>query len=235
MAEQHPESVFDVLDIEFERLVEGGHRIDGRSIDPSFPGRPLRPQELKSALLHPSCDFAVRDAAWHVLIEEARRSSDAMTVALWMLQPGMRRAAGRLVRQLGVADVDIDSEFLTAVMQEIGTCDTDRPRLVNRLLAAGTRQVRITYGATSGDEFAHIADPADVSHPELALWRAVDAGVVTSQEAELIATTRLGSDTLRELAEQYGIAYDALQRRRYRAEARLAAWLSGAGASVEGL
>jgi hypothetical protein len=63
-------------------------------------------------------------------------------------------------------------------------------------------------------------------HPELVLARAVDDGVITSAQAELIALTRWQRRPLTEVAAERGTSYKALQQARRRAERRLAAYLT---------
>ncbi len=49
--------------------------------------------------------------------------------------------------------------------------------------------------------------------------------MLTAAEAELVGETRLGGVAPRELAQRWGVSYEALKKRRQRAEARLVAWL----------
>jgi hypothetical protein len=53
----------------------------------------------------------------------------------------------------------------------------------------------------------------------------VAGGVVSPVDAELIAATRIQEVRLRELAGRWGVGYEALGKRRQRAEAALAGWL----------
>lgn len=59
-------------------------------------------------------------------------------------------------------------------------------------------------------------------HPDLLLADAVEQGIVTRFEAQLIGTTRLEDVSLTELADHLGIDYEVLRKRRRRAETRLA-------------
>ena len=56
------------------------------------------------------------------------------------------------------------------------------------------------------------------------LASAVDAGVVTGQDAQLILDTRIAGRSLREAAQRLGLRYETAKKRRQRAEARLATW-----------
>ena len=62
--------------------------------------------------------------------------------------------------------------------------------------------------------------------PDLVLGRAVAAGVVSVEEAELISATRIGDAHLPALAAAEGVAADTVRHRRRRAEWRLVAWLA---------
>ncbi|WP_157036344.1 hypothetical protein [Streptomonospora alba] len=58
-------------------------------------------------------------------------------------------------------------------------------------------------------------------HPDAVVERAVERGVLTGAEAELIGASRLEETSLRILAAQQGGGYWALAKRRSRAEERL--------------
>lgn len=54
--------------------------------------------------------------------------------------------------------------------------------------------------------------------------RALSEGVLTASEADLIDSTRLGSESLRQAGQRLGLSYAAVRQSRRRAEARLRAW-----------
>jgi hypothetical protein len=60
------------------------------------------------------------------------------------------------------------------------------------------------------------------TNPEEVLTRAVRAGVVTPADAEVVALTRIEGNRLTDLAERIDLPFDRLQKRRSRAEARIA-------------
>ncbi|MBN1174036.1 MAG: hypothetical protein JXA67_17820, partial [Micromonosporaceae bacterium] len=80
---------------------------------------------------------------------------------------------------------------------------------------AASGEVSFTPGST--------LPPPPCGHPDLVLARAVRAGVITAEEAELIGTTRLEETTLTEYAERIGQARWNLYKRRSAAEERLVA------------
>lgn len=68
----------------------------------------------------------------------------------------------------------------------------------------------------------------DFGHVDLVVARAVAEGVISRFEADLIVTTRLDGRSLIDVGEALGMTANALRMRRRKAEARLAAWLTGA-------
>lgn len=71
-------------------------------------------------------------------------------------------------------------------------------------------------------------EPGTAHYPEQVIELAVQDGVLTALEAELIAATRLAPAHPSELASLLGLSERAAFLRRDRAEARLLAWLAGA-------
>jgi hypothetical protein len=56
------------------------------------------------------------------------------------------------------------------------------------------------------------------------LMSAVEAGVLSVPDAQLILDTRIADMPLQEAARRRGLRYDAAKKRRQRAEARWIAW-----------
>jgi hypothetical protein len=107
-----------------------------------------------------------------------------------------------------------------------------RPRwfIAEKLLALPTRRLRRAvalhrqwnaHARQAIDEVSHAADP-ELS--PRALLAAADAGVLAEHEARLIFDTRVAGRTLPEVADELGLAYETAKKRRWRAEARWAAW-----------
>lgn len=69
--------------------------------------------------------------------------------------------------------------------------------------------------------------PRPWSHPDFVLARAVEERVIDAGDAEVIGETRLGGVPLERVAAEWEVPYDTLQKRRRRAELRLARWLLG--------
>ena len=72
-------------------------------------------------------------------------------------------------------------------------------------LSTGSRSPMLPYG-----------------HPELILGRAAAAGIITAEQAELIAGTRFGDTLIEQVATELGVPAPALRMRRRRAELRVA-------------
>jgi hypothetical protein len=64
------------------------------------------------------------------------------------------------------------------------------------------------------------------------LASAVDAGVVTGPDAQLILDTRIAGHSLREAAERLGLPYERAKKRRQRSEARWATWWTNGATPV---
>lgn len=79
---------------------------------------------------------------------------------------------------------------------------------------------------TLGEEASLAEEPADTTGTVLLSW-AVGAGIVRACDAELVALTRSGECSVRELAVDRGVSAWTLVSARRRAEARLRAALDG--------
>jgi hypothetical protein len=58
----------------------------------------------------------------------------------------------------------------------------------------------------------------------VAVTTAVDAAVLTHQDAHLILDTRVAGGSLQQAAQRHGLGYEAAKKRRQRAEASWVAW-----------
>jgi len=87
----------------------------------------------------------------------------------------------------------------------------------------------VSFEAAAEDELVdREAGPveADVEAP---LRRAIAAGVISGAEAELILATEVDLVPLAVVAERLGVTYNAVKKRRWRAERRLLAFLAEEG------
>jgi hypothetical protein len=236
------DSPFEVLDKAFALLVAGPEplSLDGRLMR-ELPSRPIPLDELRGRLLHPSISYHTRDVALVLLLRRAKQEGGAWTVGLCaVLLPGLRRAAAPLAKALPGRALDLEAEMLAALAETIRTVPAKADRLAARLVWPAVRtghrfMAQERRQRDSETPHARLEPPPRVpQHPDLVLEAAVTAGVITAQEAELIGESRVGEVPLRVLARRSGVPYDALRKRRVRAEPALTAWLLTRHLSQEG-
>ena len=230
-------SPFDTLEKTFKLLVKGPNPLafDASEIA-GLPDQSIPFDELQAMLLHPSTSFDVRDAVIGALVARSQREGGAATIALaGMLLPGLRRAGWALVKACPGKTDDIEAEMLLAFLEAVAVSDPSRARLASRLtwLArnGGKKLFRIELAerAEVGTDPVSSAPPRPWGHADLVLAHAVRAGVIGARDAELIGATRIGDVDLAHVARCQGVEYDALQKRRVRAESLLAVWLTSEG------
>jgi len=231
-----PLSPLDAADAAFHDLVTAPDppTLDGVEIGNGLPSRFLRLDELKPLLLSSSIPYEARDAAIAELLRRARAGEERWMIGLvGVLMPGLRRVAGRLTRDYPGDPDCIDAAVLAGVLEAAHRSDAVPDGLAAHLLWAAFRAGReirvqeVTAGIhrASGGLPALEAKPPTADHPDLVLARAVLAHVITKDEAELIAVSRIEGIRLPELARRLGISHEAMRWRRCRAEARLVAYL----------
>jgi len=227
------DSPFEVLEKAFALLVAGPDplSLDGRLVR-ELPSRPIPLDELRGRLLHPSISYHTRDVALVLLLRRAKQEGGAWTVGLCgVVLPGLRRAAVPLAKALPRRVLDLEAEMLAALVETIRTVPAKADRLAARLVWPAVRAGhRFVVQERRRREWeaphARLEPPMRVpQHPDLVLEQAVAAGVITAHEAELIGESRVGEIPLRVLARRWGVPYDALRKRRMRAEPALVAWL----------
>ncbi|MEV7042880.1 sigma-70 family RNA polymerase sigma factor [Amycolatopsis sp. NPDC051061] len=249
--------VFDTAHTAFEWLVTGPHPValDCRPI-PGLPARLVPLDELGSLLLNKDNPQPLRDAAWAALVTRSRTDGGTWTVAcVGLALPWLVQVAARLTRSAQGETHDIQAAVVTGFLEELTTVDVDRPRILVRLrwsaYRAGcaalretlhaaspigdlsheeTRDLLAARDASSASGFRSCPPPRPSQHPELALLAAVEAGVVSAEEATLIGATRFGELSLAEAAHARGQTYEAAKKARQRAEGRLATYLQAATA-----
>ena len=228
------DSPFDTLERTFALLTTGPNplALDGTGVA-GLPDRPVPLGELKARLLHPSTRFEARDAIVGHLVARAQAEGGKWTVGLaGVLLPGLRRTVRSLVQACpGNAD-DIEAQALAAFVAAVARCQPGRPRLASWLRwqarkgATRLLDAELAERARPGTEPISAAPPRPWGHPDLVLAKAVRAGVISASDAELISATRLGDTDLADAAEQLGIGYWACHKRRRRAEAHVAEWVT---------
>ncbi|WP_236568031.1 sigma-70 family RNA polymerase sigma factor [Nocardiopsis sp. FR6] len=187
--------------------------------------------ELRNVLMDEGTPYEVRDAVWRHTTRAARLSQDWMVGALGLCMPALRSIARRTCRGLTAGGVEtVESAILSEAIHQVRTINLDYARLAWYLTqpvhrtALSVRKHEKEAPTPSGDPGRQEdPDPGFAASPDLLLLSAVRVGVLSQAEAQMIARTRLENIPLSEFAEQTGVAYKTLAKRRERAEARLTA------------
>jgi hypothetical protein len=232
-AEVDPTRVETLLnDIEYRfRLTGQGPKplsVDGRSLGHGLPRRRIALPELSAILMHPACGYAARDAAWRLLVQRARTGDPQWRAgAVGVALPGLRYKAYLLTK---LFTGDVQAAMVEHFLRALNTIDVARPGVVGNLLAAAfskaRSELRLQEPARSGvpnHAPGSVLPPAPYGHPDLVLARAVEAGVLTADEAELIAVTYLEEVSLTAYAERLATPRWNLYKRRTAAVRRLKA------------
>ncbi len=175
-----------------------------------------------------------KDTLLGSLLERARAEPLAARVVLQALRPGLKRLAGRLILDAGERQ-ELWELLLASAWEKIRTYPLERrPRRIaaNLLLdtmhatlaeLARERAFRAELPLSALSAPVHAPEPdRDVEAP---LARALAAGAISSDEAELILRTRLDGRSLAAIAKTAGVPYITLYMRRHRAERRLLLFL----------
>ena len=208
--------------------------LDGRAVGHGLPARPIPLDALRGLLLHPSVSFETRDAALTWLVGRAQTDGGRWVVGLaGVLLPGIGRRVYPLCRAFPRLAHDLEAEALVGLLQAVQTWQLGEDRVATRLVWAAARGAHrlLRREAALGERETSVGlglepPPRRPAHGDLLLAQAVRAGVLSWEDAELIAVTRLQEIPLRQLTGRWGAGYEALRKRRWRAEARLAGWLT---------
>lgn len=217
--------VFALSTSEPTNLVLYREEVDGAEGLPE--GRLLLPP-LRDLLLRAHTPPATKDAVWRVLIRRARADRSAWLVAaLGMAMPGLRREVRGLSVACGGERDDLESAVAEGFVTELFRVDLTATALCARLVRAGGRAgIRQVYRDAAPHrpvyaDFASHPPRVPWGHPDLLLVDAVRAGVISSDDARLIAVTRLEGVAVDTLAHRSGELVNTVVVRRRRAERRL--------------
>jgi DNA-directed RNA polymerase specialized sigma24 family protein len=216
--------------------------LDGAVVGHGLPARPIPLGELRRLLLDPSIGFDGRDAALTWLVARAQVDGGAWMVGLaGVLLPGIGRRVYPLCRAHPRLAHDLEAEALAGLIQAVQGWRCGQDRVATRLVWAAARAAHrllareVRVGEREVSVGLELEPPARAAgHGELLLEEAVATGVLSPADAELVAASRIQEVPLRELAAGWGVGYEALRKRRQRAEARLAGWLSDEVAVPDG-
>lgn len=219
----------DVVRDAFAVLVAGPRPlcVDGRRFA-DLPDRLVPLDEVRDRLLIRSCPQATRDAVWAHLVRKTRDGDSSWTIgAVGVALPALTAIAATLADRFAADPSDIHAEVLAGFLAALPQLDLDRPRIMLRLRWAAYRAghdalVAVLNGPVPVDPSAVPSPPSAVSgNPDLVLAGAVEAGVLTAAEAELIGATRLEKVPLHAWADDRGVGRWAAYKARERAEDRL--------------
>jgi hypothetical protein len=230
VAPARSESLLDAIEYRFRLRAEGPKPlcVDGRRIGHGLPRRQIPLPELSAILMHPSCSAEAQDAAWRLLVTNARTYPERWVVeAVGVALPGLRRRAYLL--WLLSAD-DVDAALVAHFHEALTTVDLDKPGIHTRLLNTAFSQARRELGKRERPASSEVAAapgsrlPATpFNHPDFVLVRAVRLGVLTAEEADLIGVTYLEKVSVGEYADRVGRSYWQVYRQRSAAVQRLVA------------
>ncbi len=195
--------------------------------EPSLAGLTYR--DLRRAL-RAGCQDR-KDELLSALVRATHADPGAFGVVAACLLPGLRRRIARCAPTLDRQDAL--AIMVDALYEAVADYDTaEHSRFVaSALLGLPTRRLRrAAADQRSWSAHAHHdTDPISTTgglglSAAAMLASAVDAGVVTDRDAQLILDTRIAGRSLRDAAQRLGLRYETAKKRRQRAEARWATW-----------
>jgi DNA-directed RNA polymerase specialized sigma24 family protein len=216
--------------------------LDGAAIGCDLPSGPLPLDELRRLLLHGHLSYATKDRALGLVAARAQTGDDLWKVGLaGLLMPGLKRVARRLRRAPGVDPAEVGPEVVVALLEAIAQVDPARERLAARLCWATYRRAARALGVRRRTAWEPVwpmdkppGSAVPSTNPEEVIARALKAGVITVDDAELIAQTRLEGQRVVDVAASLAVPASRLQKRRERAESRLTEFLHGELAQATG-
>ena len=218
------ETAFALLTCEPAPLV-----FDARPV-PGLPDTTLPLDELRALVKCERYDSSTTDELWRQLAHHAREWGPAWVVgAIGVALPALTHLAAKISRGYARHADDVDSEVLAGFLHALRTADLAAPRLWLRLCWAAWRAGSSIITADDSEELPlELASGSRLprmpyGHPDLLLGRAVAAGLITTDAAELISATRFGDALIEHLAAEQGLTASALRMRRRRAERVVAA------------
>jgi DNA-directed RNA polymerase specialized sigma24 family protein len=185
------------------------------------------------AFLRSDAPPAAKDSVLRPLLRLAHTEPLAARVVLEALAPGLTRLAERVIFEERDRD-ELWALILEHAWQQIRRYPLERrPSKIAANLILETRRAALadfTRDRSRRSELPPRPLSERASAPtgtdvETLLARAVAAGAISSEEAELILQTRIDELPLRQLAVEQKVAYHTLNVRRLRAERRLLLFL----------
>jgi hypothetical protein len=233
------DNAVDVAEATFNLLVQGPAplSLDGGDLGHGLPDRPIDLVELRTILLHPATDYPARDVVWAELVHRARENGATWVVGcLGIALPGLKAVLKRATWADNGQDRQRVDEAAAALVsgfyEGLLTIDTGRKAIGPRLLLRARKAAHRALGNGSvgtpveplalAQTIRPTATQRPTGHVDLVLAAAVQHGVISRLDASIIGTTRFENVDPRLVANQLGVGYEALMKRRRRAERRLA-------------
>lgn len=230
-----------VVEAQFERIAETQVPLSA-ACAAALPESPVTWGRLRGLLTDTSVPFELMDVdvVWVWLLERARRQGGhAVLACAEVAVPMMAATAARLAKRVGGDRADAEAAVLAAFLAAVERMNLRQahPWCALRWLAFKGGRAWEKQEATAPTPVppGHLGERPlrPQGHPELLLAQAVAEGVIGQASAELIAETRLSRRKLVAVAAERGESYQALQRRRSRAEHRLRRWLQQRSTEID--
>lgn len=161
------------------------------------------------------------------------RGAEAGVVLIYLFSGALRNIAKEIGSCLLSLD-ELDSEMLAGFWEEAARVRTSSRGASTRLYHAARRRAweavaaaRQHASSTAELNPAILVPSVPSSNPSLILERALQEGVISEIQAELIGATRIERAPTTAVATSLGLTRQAATMQRTRAARRLAAWLSG--------
>lgn len=174
---------------------------------------------------------AERDRVFCALLRQAREDEHAGLVLLEALLPGLKALLGRILVDARESD-ELLALLLKSAWEQIATYPLERRphRVAANLLLDIRKQTLRELGhqrrfASERPVTRREAVTVFGSDIEAPLRRAVSAGALTAEEAELVLQSRVDRRPLAQIAAELGLAYVTVYKRRAKAEQRLLLFL----------
>jgi hypothetical protein len=230
------------LDRDWRRLARGvlPERLRAWARDEPALAAFVEPPRL-IAFLRSDAPAASKDAVLRPLVRIARDEPLAARVVLEALAPGLTRLAERVIFDERDRD-ELWALILGHAWGQIRSYRLERrPSKIAANLILETRRAALAEFTRDRRRRElpprplgeRVAAPPSVDVDTL-LARAVAAGAISADDADLILQTRIDEVPLRQLAAQSRVAYHTLNVRRLRAEKRLLLFLGCAGVTFPG-
>ena len=198
---------------------------------------PIELPELADILTDERTPLVVKDGVWASLVRLARANKDEwVIIASGIAIRGLKRAVTRARYHAPNIDIqeDLESAAISAFLESLETIDTTRPQICARLCQAAYINARRwaielkQYQQTMCSAVYESHPPPDqYEHVDLVLSDAMNQGIVTKLQADLILETRLNRHTVKRSADAHELTVPNARKERRSGELQLYEWITG--------